>query len=88
MVGSWPLFAVLTRSRQKNTYGFRKAELLSMKVRNVDLLGGTVGIDTSKNGDARKVSLTEETRKLLAACIAGKGPDDALFTRTELPASA
>jgi Phage integrase family len=55
-----------------------------MKVRNVDLLGGTVGIDTSKNGDARKVSLTEETRKLLAAGIAGKGPDDVLFTRTEL----
>jgi hypothetical protein len=54
-----------------------------MKVRNVELLGGTVGIDTSKNGDARKVSLTEETRKLLAACIAGKEPDDALFTRTE-----
>jgi integrase len=32
------------------TYGFRKAELLSMKVRNVDLLGGTVGIDTSSDG--------------------------------------
>jgi integrase len=66
------------------TYGFRKAELLSMKVCNVDLLGGTVGIDTSKNGDARKVALTEEVRKLLAACIAGKEPDEPLFTRTEL----
>jgi len=55
-----------------------------MKVCNVDLLGGTVGIDTSKNGDARKVSLTAEARQLLAACIAGKGPDDALFTRTVL----
>jgi integrase len=65
------------------TYGFRKAELLSMKVRNVDLLGGTVGIDTSKNGDARKVSLTAEARKLLAACIAGKSLDESLFTRTE-----
>jgi integrase len=62
------------------TYGFRKAELLGMKVRNVELLGGTVGIDTSKNGDARKVSVTEQTRKLLAACIAGKEPDDALLT--------
>ena len=66
------------------TYGFRKAELLSMKVRNVDLLGGTVGIDTSKNGDARKVALTKEANQLLAACIAGKEPDEALFTRTEL----
>src|SRR5215467_1992471 len=66
------------------TYGFRKAELLSMKVRNLDLLGGTVGIDTSKNGDARKVALTKEANQLLAACIAGKEPDEALFTRTEL----
>jgi hypothetical protein len=36
------------------------------------------GIDTSKNGDARKVSLTQEARQLLAACIAGKGPEEAL----------
>jgi integrase len=66
------------------TYGFRKAELLGMKVRNVDLLGGTIGIDTSKNGDARKVSLTEEARKLLVACIAGKDSEEPLFTRTEI----
>src|SRR5262245_14792463 len=66
------------------TYGFRKAELLGMRVCNVNLLGGTVGVDTSKNGDARKVSLTEEARQLLAACIAGKEPAEALFTRTEL----
>jgi len=66
------------------TYGFRKAELLGMKVHNVDLLRGTVGIDTSKNGDARRVSLTAEARQLLAACIAGKESEDSLFTRTEL----
>jgi integrase len=66
------------------TYGFRKAELLGMKVCNVDLLRGTVGIYTSKNGDARKVSLTKEAEQLLAACIAGKGPEEALFTRREL----
>jgi hypothetical protein len=30
------------------TYGFRKGELLGVKVRNVELLGGTVGIDTSR----------------------------------------
>lgn len=66
------------------SFGFRKAELLNMKVRNVDLFGGTVGIDTSKNGEARKVSLTDETRKLLAACISGKEPQEPLFTRTEL----
>ena len=55
-----------------------------MKVCNVDLLRGTVGIYTSKNGDARKVSLTKEAEQLLAACIAGKDQEEALFTRREL----
>jgi integrase len=66
------------------SFGFRKGELLGLKVRNVDLLAGTISLDTSKNGDARKVSLTHETRQPLVACIAGKGPEDAVFTRQEI----
>jgi integrase len=66
------------------SFGFRKGELLGLKVRNVDLLARTISLDTSKNGDARKVSLTQETRHLLAACIAGKGPEEAVFTRQEI----
>jgi integrase len=66
------------------SFGFRKGELVGLKVRNVDLLAGTINLDTSKNGDARKVSLTQGTRQLLAACIVGKGPEDAVFTRQEV----
>jgi integrase len=65
------------------SFGFRKAELLSLKVSDVDLLGGTVRLRTSKNGEPRQVNLTKETRELLASCCAGKSKDEAVFTRTE-----
>ena len=53
-------------------FGSRKAELLTLKVSDVDILGGTIRLRTSKNGDPRQVNLTEETRKLLAVCMSGK----------------
>jgi integrase len=65
-------------------FGFRKAELLTLKVSDVDILGGTIRLRTSKNGEPRQVNLTEETRKLLALCISGKNADESAFTRTEL----
>jgi integrase len=67
------------------SFGFRKAELLTLKVSGVDLLAGTVRLRTSKNGDPRQVNLTQETRNLLTACIAGKNGDDAVFTRGNDP---
>ena len=63
------------------SFGFRKSELLTLKVSDVDLFSNTVQLRDSKNGEPRKVSLTQETRKLLTACITGKGPEDAAFTR-------
>jgi integrase len=65
------------------SFGFRKAELLSLKVSDVDLLAGTVRLRTSKNGEPRQVNLTGETRQLLSACLTGKAPEEAVFTRTE-----
>jgi integrase len=65
------------------SFGFRKAELLSLKVSDVDLLSGTVRLRTSKNGEPRQVNLTRDTKQLLASCCAGKEPGDAVFTRTE-----
>jgi integrase len=67
------------------TFGFRRAELLTLKVSDVDLFAGTIRLRTSKNGEPRKVSLTQETRNLLTACITGKGPEDAVFTRGSKP---
>ena len=54
------------------SFGFRKGELLNLKVSNVDLLARTVRLETSKNGEPRQINLTDETRKLLSACVAGK----------------
>ncbi len=63
------------------TFGFRRGELLSLKVSDVDLFSGTVRLRTSKNGEPRQINLTAETRNLLAACIAGKSGDEPVFTR-------
>jgi integrase len=67
------------------SFGFRKAELLSLKVSDVDLLAGTIRLRTSKNGEPRQVNLTQETRQLLGACVAGKNSDDSVFTRNGVP---
>jgi integrase len=67
------------------TFGFRKGELLSLKVSDVDLMAGTVRLRTSKNGEPRQVNLTAETRNLLAACIAGKSGEEPVFTRGSEP---
>ena len=63
------------------SFGFRKAELLTLKVSDVNLLSGTLQLRDSKNGEPRKVSLTGDTRNLLTACCAGKSANDAVFTR-------
>lgn len=67
------------------SFGFRKAELLTLQVSDVDIMAGTIRLRTSKNGEPRQVNLTAETRGLLAACIAGKSPEDAVFTRGSVP---
>jgi integrase len=63
------------------SFGFRKGELLALRVSDCDLLGGTIRLQTSKNGEPRTVPLTAETKGLLASCIAGKSPSDPVFTR-------
>lgn len=44
-----------------------------------------VQLRDSKNGEARKVALTGDAKNLLAACIAGKSAEDAVFTRGSKP---
>jgi site-specific recombinase XerD len=63
------------------SFGSRKGELLGLKVGDVDLLAGSVRLQTSKNGEPRQVNLRQETRQLLSACVTGKGPEDCVFTR-------
>lgn len=64
-------------------FGMRKGELLALRCRNVDLLEGWLEIEDSKNGEGRKVALTEETKTLLTECIRGKQPNDYVLTRAD-----
>jgi integrase len=54
-----------------------------MKVRHVDLLGRTIRLKNTKNGDDRTVPMTQELYTLMTLCCAGKGPDDFVFTRED-----
>jgi integrase len=72
------------------TFGFRKAELLNMKVGQVDLFAETILLNPgeTKNGEGRKVSLTADGKNPLAdgknplaACVTAKGPEASVFTQ-------
>src|SRR5439155_21798997 len=63
------------------TFGFRKSELLTLKVADVDLLAGTLRLRDSKNGEPRKVALTQDTKNLLTECVRGKNSEAPVFTR-------
>jgi integrase len=64
-------------------FGLRKGELLALRVRDVDLLDGRLTVETSKNGEGRRIALTQETKTLLAECVRGKQPDDFVLTRQD-----
>jgi len=64
-------------------FGWRKSELLSLRVRQVDLLARTIRLEVgeTKNDEGRTVVMTDEVYTLLAACVAYKEPDNYVFTR-------
>lgn len=63
-------------------FGFRKGELLGLKVSQIDLKSRTIHLSpgTTKNDKGRAVVMTEEVYKLVAECVKGKRPGDAVFT--------
>jgi len=65
------------------TYGFRKGELLGLRLNQVDFLGRWIDLKEgeTKSGEARKVKMSNEVYELMKACARGKGPDDYVFTR-------
>jgi integrase len=64
-------------------FGFRKNELLRLRVEQVDLFDRAISLERrqTKGNKARRIFLTEETFQLLAACISGKKENDFVFTR-------
>ena len=64
------------------TYGWRIGELISLRVRQVDLLGRTIRLEpgTTKNKEGREVTMTQRIHALLSACLVGKEQQDFVFT--------
>jgi integrase len=64
------------------TFGFRKGELLALRVNQIDLLEYKITLDpgTTKNGDGRIVKMTDEVHGLLVPCVRGKNPDEFVLT--------
>ena len=62
--------------------GWRHEELLGLRCRQIDLEHRVVRLEpgTTKNGEGREAPMTDNMHQLLAACVEGKGPDDAVFT--------
>jgi integrase len=65
------------------SYGWRRGELLNLRVLQVDLINRTIRLDpgTTKNGEGREVVMTNEVTELLRASIEGKEPADYVFAR-------
>ncbi len=71
------------------SYGWRHAEVMGLRVRQVDLLSGAIRLDTgtTKNNEGREVAMTQSVRVLLTECVRGKQPEDRVFTRDGKPVS-
>jgi integrase len=67
------------------TFGFRKGELLNLRVRQVGLLDRWLELEegSTKNGEARKVKMSAEVFTLMQASVRGKSPDGFVFTRED-----
>lgn len=67
------------------TYGWRRGELLRMRVREVDLLAKTLRLEpgTTKNRDGREVTMTDAIYRLICVLLTGKKPDDFVLTRKD-----
>ena len=66
-------------------FGWRVNELRQLKVSQIDLLQRTIRLEprTTKNSEGRTVVMTELVYQLLAQCIAGKKPEERVFTHKD-----
>jgi integrase len=67
------------------TFGFRRAELLSLRVRQVNMVDNTINLPSggTKNGKPRLIVMTAEVRSLVTASIHGKAANDFVFTHDD-----
>jgi integrase len=59
------------------TYGWRRGELLGLRVRQVDLRARTIRLDvgSTKNGEGREVLMTNKVEELLRMAIASESTE-------------
>jgi integrase len=64
-------------------FGFRKGELLNLRVRQISLIDRTIRLNAgeTKSGEGRVVVMTNDVFVLLQACCVGKDADGFVFTR-------
>jgi len=69
------------------TYGWRKGELLSLRVEQADLLTKTLHLDAiqAKNAKPREVTMTAKVYELVKLAVDGKDNTDRLLTRGNKP---
>jgi integrase len=67
------------------TFGFRKSEMLGLRIRNINLSAKTIILPprSTKNKQPRLVVMTERVYQLLKPLAVEKNPDDFLFTRKD-----
>ncbi len=67
------------------TYGWWISELLSMRVKQVDLSQRVIRLEpgTTKDREGREVFMTDAVRLVLAALVRDKDSDDFVFTRND-----
>jgi transposase len=67
------------------TYGWRKQEILKMRVSQVDLFQRTLRLEvgSTKNRDGREVSMTDAIYTLLLECVRGKTGEQFVLTRRD-----
>ncbi len=63
-------------------FGLRKAELLRLRVADVDLKNRTIKLlpGTTKNDKGRTIKMTDDVYNSLKLCVEGKQPIEAVFT--------
>ncbi|MFL6314742.1 MAG: tyrosine-type recombinase/integrase [Terriglobales bacterium] len=66
------------------TLGWRKREIINLRVRNVDLSDRTLRLnpDDTKTDKGRTAPMTEVIFQLVSQCCEGKGQDDFVLTRS------
>lgn len=60
-------------------YGWRRGELLSLRVQDVNLAENTIRLQTSKNGEPREVPMTSSIKTLITPLVINGSPSDPLF---------